>query len=277
MLHPDDHFIIPEDFVDIIATAIVESAATNTNTIALKNIDMLYLMEYKRIYKVGGVSSPYVSMEWPRIQIPHTILAMLTEIGLQFTFSTDIGCYEESVMYFYDRNPAGRGQDFAHNPEQEEDFLRYAVELHCLNLLQDIAQTPLPQLEEIARGGAILLATVNKTGTQQRKDMDATLRAAGIAADWFPDPTTTCQMNLELNYHLGAEGVMSTGRIQDPEGAKHLVISYQTAAGAIATISMHKFPIMTYKDALTGKLKVDENMRAGGLRNPSEGTKKLLE
>ena len=53
---------------------------------------------------------------------------------------------------------------------------------------------------------------------------------------------------------------MSTGRIQDPEGAKHLVISYQTAAGAIAAIIRHKFPIMTYKDALTGRLKVDKEM-----------------
>ena len=138
------------------------------------------------------------------------------------------------------------------------------------------AQTPLPQLEEIARGAAVLLAHVNKTGTQQRKDMNEALRAAGTTTDWFPDPTTNCQRNLELTYHLGAEGVMSTRRIHDPEGAKHLVISYQTATGAIATISRHKFPIMTYKDALTGKLKVDEIMKVGDLRNPSEGTKKLL-
>jgi hypothetical protein len=69
---------------------------------------------------------------------------------------------------------------------------------------------------------------------------------------------------------------MSARRKQDPEGAKHLVISYQTAAGAIAAICRHKFPVMTYKDALTGKLKVDENMTARDLRDPSEGTKKLL-
>ena len=81
---------------------------------------------------------------------------MLTDIGLQFTFSTDIGCYEESVLYFYDINPAGRKLDFADNPEQEEDLMRYAVELHCLNPVQDIAQTPLPQLEEIARGTSVL-------------------------------------------------------------------------------------------------------------------------
>jgi len=70
-----------------------------------------------------------------------------------------------------------------------------------------------------------------------------------------------CQKNLELNLHLGAEGVMSLGRIQDL-GAKHLVISYQTATGAVAAIVRNRFPLMTYKDALTCRLKVDETMAA---------------
>ena len=82
---------------------------------------------------------------------------MLSETRLSFLFVTDIGCYEEGVLYFYERNPAGRGLDFAENPEQEEDFLRYAVELHCLNHVQDIAQYPLVQLDEIARGTQRLL------------------------------------------------------------------------------------------------------------------------
>lgn len=69
---------------------------------------------------------------------------------------------------------------------------------------------------------------------------------------------------------------MYSGRIQDPEGAKHIVISHQTAAGAIATMSRHKFPLMTYKDALTGKLKVDYKMTAGYLRNPAEGSNNLM-
>jgi hypothetical protein len=67
-----------------------------------------------------------------------------------------------------------------------------------------------------------------------------------------------CQKNLELNNHLGAEGVLSLGRIQDPEGAKHLAISYRIASGAVAAIVRNTFPLMTYKDALTSKLKVDE-------------------
>ena len=62
LLHPDDNFIILEYFVGIFATAISESTSSNTNIIALKNIDLLYLMEYNRIYKVGGVSSPYANI-----------------------------------------------------------------------------------------------------------------------------------------------------------------------------------------------------------------------
>lgn len=166
LLHPDDNFIIPENFVDIIATAISESATTNTNIIELKNNNLLCLVEFSRIYKGGGVSNPYANMEWPGIQIPQAISAMLTETGLKFTFAIDVGCYEEGALYFYDRNQAGRGLDFAENPEQEEDFLRYAVELYCLKLVHVIAQTPLPQLEEIARGTVKLLDAVTKTGTQ---------------------------------------------------------------------------------------------------------------
>ena len=109
---------------------------------------------------------------------------MLTRIGLQFTFATDVGSYEESVLYFYDRSPSGRGLDFAENPEQEDNFMRY-----CLNPVQNIAQTPLPQLEEIARGTTILLASCRHEGRNAAtQDLDATLKAAGTAADWFIDP-----------------------------------------------------------------------------------------
>ena len=164
-MHPDDDFSIPEDFVDIIATAMAEAVAANKNVIELKNMDLLYLLEYSKIYKAGGVISPYANMEWPGIHIPQAILTMLNEIELQFNFVIDTGSYEEGDLYFYDMNPTGRGLDFAENLDQEEDFLRYAVEPHCLNPVQDIAKYPLPQLEEIAQGTYILLNAVTQTGT----------------------------------------------------------------------------------------------------------------
>jgi hypothetical protein len=103
LLHPDEHFIILEEFVDTIAMAIAEFAATNTNTITLKNIDLLYLMEFSRIYKVGGINSPYVNMEWFGIQIPQVVSIMLNEIGLRFNFVTDTGSYEEGDLYLRPR------------------------------------------------------------------------------------------------------------------------------------------------------------------------------
>ena len=70
---------------------------------------------------------------------------MLNEIGLRFNFVTYTGSYEEGDLYFYDKNPAGRELDFADNPDHKEDFLRYAIKLHCLNPVHDdIVQYPLP-------------------------------------------------------------------------------------------------------------------------------------
>ena len=167
---------------------------------------------------------------------------MLNEIRLRFNFVRDTDNYEEGDLYFYDGNPA---LDFPENPDHEEDFLRYAIEMHCLSLVQDIAQYPLPQLKEIAKVTSILLNAVTHTGIKQRRDLDASLRVSGTRKDWFPHPDAPCQKNLEINHHLGAEGVMSHGRIQDPKGAKHLVISYRTAAGVVAVIVRSMFPLMT--------------------------------
>jgi hypothetical protein len=73
-------------------------------------------------------------MEWHGIQIPHVISTILNEIGQRFNFATDTSSYEEGDLYFYDMNPTGRGFYFADNPDQKEDFLRYAVELYYLKM-----------------------------------------------------------------------------------------------------------------------------------------------
>ena len=89
-------------------------------------------------------------MEWPGIQTPQAIINNLNEKPLKFTFSTDKGAREEHYLSFYERNPTGRGLDFTDNPDAKDDFIRYAVELHCLNPVAGTRKTPLPSLEDLA-------------------------------------------------------------------------------------------------------------------------------
>ncbi len=177
-------------------------------------------MEYNRIYKVGGVNIPCDIMEWLRVHMPQAIFTMLNKIGLRFNFVTNTISYKVGDLYFYNRNPTGRGLDFAENPDQEEDFLRYAGELHCPKPVQDIAQFPFPELEKMAQGTTILINAVTHTSTQQRRDLDVVMRAAGTTSNWFPHPKAPCLKNQELNNHFKANGVMSPSRIQDPKGTK---------------------------------------------------------
>jgi len=59
--------------------------------------------------------------------------------------------------------------------------------------------------------------------------------------DWFPEGNHECAQPMGLNMHLGAEGAMSIGRAQDPEGVKTIVINYNTTAGAVATMVKRRF------------------------------------
>jgi hypothetical protein len=76
----------------------------------------------------------------------------------------------------------------------------------------------------------------HKKGTLSRKDLDTAINLAEVEAEWFPENPYDCAQSLNLNKHLGAEGAMSPGRVQDPEGAKMIAISFNTAAGAVAAI-----------------------------------------
>ena len=67
-----------------------------------------------------------------------------------------------------------------------------SLKLHYLNPVKDIAQYPLPQLEENAQGTAILQNAVTHTGTQQRRDLDAALRVAGTSLNRFPHSDAPC-------------------------------------------------------------------------------------
>jgi hypothetical protein len=69
-----------EDYYTTIATA--TEAAGEGHTTELDPHTLLYLLEILRITKVGGPISPYACAEWPGIQIPRAILALLDNKGL---------------------------------------------------------------------------------------------------------------------------------------------------------------------------------------------------
>ena len=80
-----------------------------------------------------------------------------------------------------------------------------------------------------------------------------------------------------INTHLGARGVMTPGRIKDPEGAKSMVISFKTTPGAILAVHRHHYKIVCFRDATSGRLKVDLDAIAGRKHNPTlQGSRVIL-
>jgi len=70
---------------------------------------------------------------------------------------------------------------------------------------------------------------------------------------------------------------MRLGRIQDPEGAKITVMSFKTSAGAILTVQRQTYKIDCFRDATSGRLKVDPDATAGGKHNTAlQGSRILL-
>jgi len=124
-------------------------------------------------------------------------------------------------------------------------------------------KTPLPPLEDLAKGATVRIDAGLRLGIEPRRDLEKALVEAGTQQYWYPD-MHYCEQDLSLNTHLGAGGAMSTGRVQDPEGAKTIILSYKTAAGAVTTISRQNLKIVCFGDTHTGRLRVDTHTTAGG-------------
>ncbi len=69
---------------------------------------------------------------------------------------------------------------------------------------------------------------------------------------------------------------MSPGRVQDPEGAKLLLISYASTAGATAALIKRRFEIIYYTKPDTGRLRVDPSLTAGITGGAHAGARKIL-
>ena len=163
-------------------------------------------------------------------------MSLLDRKELQFTYFNDKRVGEEYTLLFHERNPAGRGLDFDDLQEIKQDFVRYAVKLRCLNPVMDTNKTPLPPLEYLAEAITDLQQHGLRHNKEPRKELEKILQTEGASKEWFPEQHGPCTQDMRINTHLGARGVMTPGRIQDPEGAKIVIISFKTTARAITTI-----------------------------------------
>ena len=62
---------------------------------------------------------------------------------------------------------------------------------------------------------------------------------------------------------------MTPGKIQNPEGAKTIVASFKSAAGAITAIQRQTLRFVCYSDTNSGRLRVDMATTTRGKQNPS--------
>ena len=90
--------------------------------ISLQPKELLYLLEYNRIVKLGQASK-FISMEFPETQIPLALRTLLADqdLSLVLPLLSEGGKLEPRPASVYDRNPAGRGLDFDDCPEQQAD------------------------------------------------------------------------------------------------------------------------------------------------------------
>ena len=94
----------------------------------------------------------------------------------------------------------------------------------------------MPPLEDLAEAATIVLSAGLQHNKELRKELEKLLRKDGIIRTWFPIQHGLCDTDIRLNTHLGAEGVITPGIIQDPEGAKIVMLFFKSAAGAILAI-----------------------------------------
>ena len=70
LLNDKDDFIAPDDFINTFITSNKAIDSINSGAVSLPTIDLLYLFEFSKIFKVSRRSSPYAAIEWPGVQIP---------------------------------------------------------------------------------------------------------------------------------------------------------------------------------------------------------------
>ena len=109
-----------------------------------------------------------------------------------------------------------------------------------------------------------------------RKKLIKLLHTSCNTKDWFKDTQGPCTRDLRLNAHLGAGGVITPGRIQDHEGAKTIVVPFETASGAITTIQRQTLRFVCFNDIDSDMLMIDIAATAGGKKNTSLQERRVM-
>ena len=93
---------------------------------------------------------------------------------------------------------------------------------------------------------------------------------------WFLAPRGPCNRDLTINSHLGADGIMTPGRIHDPKVAKIVVVSFKTIAGAIQAIQRQTYKVVCLRDIDNGRLRVDTTATFGGKQDISKQGRRVI-
>ena len=72
----------------------------------------------------------------------------------------------------------------------------------------------MPPLEDLAEAVEALLAVRLTHDKEPRRELEKIMQSEGTIRQWFLEPRCPCNRDTKINSHLGADGVMTQGRIQ---------------------------------------------------------------
>jgi hypothetical protein len=93
---------LPEDFFETFITRIANANVQGAPTLTLPSPELFYLFEFSKLFKIGGLSSPYDAIEGSRVQIPQALTPVLKERQINISLLNNDGEYEEAPIYSFE-------------------------------------------------------------------------------------------------------------------------------------------------------------------------------
>jgi hypothetical protein len=116
-------------------------------------------MEFSKIHKVGGILSPYTSIEGSGVQIPHALATILRDRVLNIFLLSNDGVHDMAPHTSSNAIRPVEGWTST-NFQNRRPISLGMPQVNCINPVRDITKCPLPSLEEIARDASIQLRDV---------------------------------------------------------------------------------------------------------------------